>query len=57
MKNAQEKFQQQQGFVDPEEAKKREGEVKVKQQDSSKTTNSNSKNELGDYVEFEETKN
>lgn len=55
VKKAQENFKEQQGYVDPEEARKREGEVKVKP----KSQNSNSKTnkeELGDYIDYEEIK-
>jgi len=55
VKKAQERFDEQQGYVNPEEAKKREGEVNfsnTKSQGSSKT----GKEELGDYIDFEEIK-
>jgi len=51
VKKAQEKFYQQNPHINPEEAKKREGEVKIK---SKPKTQSKSKEELGDYVDFEE---
>jgi len=51
VKKAQEKFYQQNPDIDPEEAKKREGEVKIK---SRPQTSSHKKDELGDYVDFEE---
>ena len=55
VKKAQDNYNKQQGFVDPEEAKQREGEVKFTQSNS-QTSNNNSKDELGDYIEFEEIK-
>ena len=51
VKKAQEKFYQQNSNIDPEEAKKTEGEVKVKSRPKNQAGN---KNELGDYVDFEE---
>jgi hypothetical protein len=51
VKKAQEKFYQQNPNINPEEAKQREGEVKVK---SRPKNQSGSKEELGDYVDFEE---
>ena len=51
VKKAQEKFYQQNPNIDPEEAKKHEGEVKVK---SRPKNEHNKKDELGDYVDFEE---
>ena len=56
VQKAQESFQKQQGFVDPEEAKKREGEVNftANQSDNSNNNQSQKKEKLGDYVDFEE---
>ena len=54
VQKAQENFQRQQGYVDPEEAKEREGEVNIKSKPT--TSPENSKKDLGDYVEFEEIK-
>jgi len=54
VQKAQENFQRQQGYVDPEEAKEREGEVNIKSKPT--TSHENAKSELGDYVEFEEIK-
>ena len=54
VKKAQENFQQQQGYVDPEEAKRQEGEVKFTSQTTDSKSNSKGKEELGDYIEFEE---
>ncbi len=51
VKKAQDKFYQQNPNIDPEEAKRREGEVKVK---SRPQKSSSKKDELGDYVDFEE---
>ena len=51
IKKAQNKFYQQNPNINPEEAKQREGEVKVKSRPKSQ---SGSKEELGDYVDFEE---
>ena len=51
VKKAQEKFYQQNPNTDPGEAKQREGEVKVKSRPQNK---SQKKDELGDYVDFEE---
>jgi hypothetical protein len=51
VKKAQEKFYQQNPNIDPDEAKRREGEVKVK---SRPQKNANKKDDLGDYVDFEE---
>ena len=56
VKKAQENFERQQGYVDPDEAKKREGEVNIKTNTQSQPSNESSKKELGDYVEFEEIK-
>ena len=51
VKKAQEKFYQQNPDIDPDEAKRKEGEVEVK----SRPKNQHSKkNDLGDYVDFEE---
>jgi len=48
---AQEKFYQQNPNIDPDDAKRKEGEVNVK----SRPQNQNRKSdELGDYVDFEE---
>ncbi len=54
VKKAQDNFQQQQGFVDPEEAKRHEGEVKFTSQNTDSKPSSKRKEELGDYIEFEE---
>ncbi len=54
VKKAQENFNQQQGNIDPEEAKKREGEVNFTSKSNSQNKNNNSKEALGDYIEFEE---
>jgi len=51
VKKAQEKFYQQNPNISPEEAKKREGEVNIKSKPNTQTTH---KEELGDYVDFEE---
>jgi hypothetical protein len=51
VKKAQEKFYQQNPDINPEEAKKKEGEVKVKSRPQKSAV---SKKELGDYVDFEE---
>jgi len=51
VKKAQDKFYQQNPNINPEEAKRGEGEVKVK---SRPQKNENKKDELGDYVDFEE---
>jgi len=51
VKKAQEKFYQQNPNINPEEAKQREGEVKVKSRPQSQ---SSGKEDLGDYVDFEE---
>lgn len=51
VKKAQEKFYQQNPNVNPEEAKQKEGEVNIKSKPKANTSN---KNELGDYVDFEE---
>jgi len=51
VKKAQEKFYQQNPNIDPEEAKQREGEVKVKSRPKAQLKK---KEELGDYVDFEE---
>ena len=56
VKKAQENFERQQGYVDPEEAKRREGEINIKTKTQSQTSNDSVKNKLGDYVEFEEIK-
>ncbi|RLD43606.1 MAG: DUF4834 domain-containing protein [Bacteroidetes bacterium] len=56
VKKAQENMNRQQGYVDPEEAKQREGEVKIKTNTQSKTSEDTTKQELGDYVDFEEVK-
>ncbi len=56
VKKAQENFQQQQGFVDPEEAKRHEGEVNFTppNTDSNSKSSAKGKEDLGDYIEFEE---
>mgnify|MGYP002629261450 CR=1 FL=1 len=54
VQKAQENFQRQQGYVDPEESKKREGEVKVNPESKSTSNKDGSKKDLGDYVDFEE---
>jgi len=51
VKKAQEKFYEQNPHINPEEAKRREGEVKVK---SRPQKNAATKDQLGDYVDFEE---
>jgi len=51
VKKAQEKFYQQNPNINPEEAKRQEGEVKVKSRPQKTTAK---KDELGDYVDFEE---
>ena len=51
---AQENFRQQQGYVDPDEARKREGEVKVESKPSSRANAKSNKDDLGDYIEYEE---
>jgi len=51
---AQENFRQQQGYVDPEEARKREGEVKVESKPNPNNTQKPNKYDLGDYIEYEE---
>lgn len=56
VKKAQDNFQRQQGYVDPEEAKQREGEVNVEAKSDPTNTQNNSKSDLGDYVDFEEIK-
>jgi len=56
VKKAQDNFERQQGYVDPDEAKKREGEVNIKSNTQSQSTNESTKDELGDYVDFEEYK-
>ena len=55
VKKAQDRFNEQQGFTNPEEAKKREGEVKFSNTKSQEHSNSD-KDELGDYIDFEEIK-
>lgn len=54
VKKAQDNFQQQQGFTDPEEAKRHEGEVKFTSQNTDSKSSAKKKDELGDYIEFEE---
>jgi len=54
IKKAQENMNRQQGYVDPEKAKQHEGEVKIKTNTQSKTSEDSPKQELGDYVDFEE---
>jgi hypothetical protein len=56
VRKAQENFERQQGYVDPDEAKKREGEVNIKATSQEQPNNESAKDELGDYVEFEEIK-
>ncbi len=51
---AQENFREQQGYVDPEEAKKREGEIKVETKQNNNTRSKSNKDDLGDYIEYEE---
>ena len=51
VKKAQEKFYQLNPNINPEEAKRREGEVNIKSKPSPKASQ---KEELGDYVDFEE---
>ena len=51
VKKAQEKFYQQNPNIDPDEAKRREGEVIVK---SHPKASGGKKDELGDYIDFEE---
>lgn len=55
IKKAQERFNEQQGFVDPEQAKNNEGEVRVSASEKQKS-NTTKKEDLGDYIEFEEFK-
>jgi hypothetical protein len=52
LKKAQANFNRQQGYVDPQEAKKREGEVHIK----STPQNKSSVEDLGEYVDYEEIK-
>jgi hypothetical protein len=54
VKKAQENFKQQQGYVDPDEAKRREGEVKVESKPNTNSKSKSNKDELGDYIEYEE---
>jgi hypothetical protein len=53
---AQEKFNNQQGYSNPEEAKKREGEVKFKTNFKSQSNPTNDKVDLGEYIDYEEIK-
>ena len=53
VKKAQERYNEQQGFVDPEQSKENEGEVKISSSEKQKP-NTNKKEDLGDYIEFEE---
>jgi hypothetical protein len=56
VRKAQENFNRQQAYADPEEARKREGEVNVKAKPQDKSNGHNAKDKLGDYVDFEEIK-
>ncbi len=56
VRKAQENINRQQGYVDPEEAKKREGEVNIESKASQNTAKEPNKQGLGDYVDFEEIK-
>lgn len=51
---AQENFRKQQGYVDPEEARKREGEVKVNPKPTANNGSKTKKEDLGDYIDYEE---
>jgi hypothetical protein len=51
VKKAQEQFYEQNPHINPEEAKRREGEVNIKSRPQHQSTK---KDELGDYVDFEE---
>ncbi|MCK5846103.1 MAG: DUF4834 family protein [Bacteroidales bacterium] len=55
VKKAQNRYNEQQGFTNPDEAKQKEGEVNISGTNKQKT-NSNQKEDLGDYIEFEEVK-
>jgi len=56
LNNAQQQFYKQNPHLDPEEQKKREGEVKVKSKPTQKNEKDNSQDDFGDYVDFEEIK-
>ncbi len=51
VKKAQERFYEQNPHIDPDEAKRREGEVNIKSRPQNQSAK---KDELGDYVDFEE---